>query len=157
MFDTQVVVTSRLEADSHSPLRILSGNAGKEDVRRFLQEISGLETPGDRNNADAVLQVSISANHRLYEDLRRENLMCEALEDLMKDVIEKRVEEKVSQAVKLNTEQVTEQTTERVTEQKDKEMTVKLFERGTSTDTIAELVGRSVDVIRQWVSPVSQV
>ena len=42
-----------------------------------------------------------------------------------------------------------EQITERVAEQKDKEMTVKLFERGTSMDTIAELVGRSADVIRQ--------
>ena len=82
--------------------------------------------------------------------------MYEALEDLMKDVIEEKVSQAVSQAVKLNTERVTEQVTERVTEQKDKEMTVKLFERGTSLDTIAELVGRSVDVIRQWVSPASQ-
>ncbi len=45
MFATQVVVTGRLSADIHSPLRILSGNAGKEDVRRFLQEISALKTP----------------------------------------------------------------------------------------------------------------
>ena len=71
MFDTQIVVTGRLAADSHSPLRILSGHAGKEDVRRFLEEISALKTPGDRNNADAVLQVSISANRSLYDDLRK--------------------------------------------------------------------------------------
>ena len=156
MFATQVVVTGRLEAGSHSPLRILSRDAEAEDVRKFLLEISNLKTPGERNNADAVLQVSISANRGLYDDLRRENFMCEALEDLMKDVIEERVsqaiEERVSQAVnqavKLNTEQVTEQ--------KDREMAVKLFGRGMSMDTIAELVGRSVDVILQWVSPVSQ-
>ncbi len=66
--------------------------------------------------------------------------MYEALEDLMKDVIE----EKISQAVKLNTEQ------------RDKEMAVKLFGRGMSMDTIAELVGCSADVILQWVSPASQ-
>ena len=66
------------------------------------------------------------------------------------------IEERVSKAVRLNTEQVTEQVTERVTEQKDKEMAVKLFGRGMSLDTIAELIGRSVDVVLQWVSPVSQ-
>ncbi len=90
MFDTQIVVTGRFAADSHNPLRILSGRAGREAV---------------------------------------------------------------SKAVRLNTEQVTEH----VTEQKDREMAVRLFGRGMSMDTIAELIGRNADVILQWVSPVSQV
>ena len=83
--------------------------------------------------------------------------MCEALEDLMKDVIEERVNEAVneavSQAVKLNTDQVTK----RVTEEKDREMAVKLLRQGMSLNTISDLIGRSKDVILQWVSPASQV
>ena len=87
--------------------------------------------------------------------------MCEALEDLMKDVIEERVNEAVneavsqavSQAVKLNTDQVTK----RVAEEKDREMAVKLLGQGMSLNTIADLIGRSRDVILQWVSPASQV
>ena len=157
MFDTQIVVMSELDRDSHSPLRILSRGADRADIRRFLEESSALAAPGDRNNADAVLQVSISANRSLYDDLRKEDIMCEALEDLMKDVIEERVNEAVneavSQAVKLNTDQVTK----RVTEEKDREMAVKLLRQGMSLNTIADLIGRSKDVILQWVSPASQV
>ena len=149
MFDTQIVVMSELERNSHSPLRILSRGADRADIRRFLEESSALAAPGDRNNADAVLQVSISANRSLYDDLRKEDIMCEALEDLMKDVIEERVNE----AVKLNTDQVTK----RVAEEKDREMAVKLLGQGMSLNTIADLIGRSKDVILQWVSPASQV
>ena len=145
MFDTQVVVTGRLKAEGHSALRILSRAAVREDVRRFLDEIPGLKAPVDRHNVDAVLQVSISANRELYDDFRKGDPMCEALEDLMKDVIE----ERVNQAVKLNTEQGTEQ----VTEKKDREMAVKLFGMGMSVDLIADVTGRSVDSILKWVSP----
>ena len=60
MFDTQIVVMSQLDAASHSPLRILSRGARQEDVRMFLHEFAASAVPGDRNNADAVLQVSIS-------------------------------------------------------------------------------------------------
>jgi hypothetical protein len=44
--------------------------------------------PGDRNNTDAVLQVSIAANPALYSTIRRDDqAMCEALRELMKDEI----------------------------------------------------------------------
>ncbi len=37
MFDTQIVVTVRLAADRHSPLRILSGRADREDVSKAVR------------------------------------------------------------------------------------------------------------------------
>lgn len=43
--------------------------------------------------ADAVLQVSVSANQELYEEIRRNSVMCEALRELMKDEIKGAVEE----------------------------------------------------------------
>ncbi|MBQ8093784.1 MAG: hypothetical protein IJ242_09445 [Clostridia bacterium] len=45
--------------------------------------------PGDRHNADAVLQVSVSANREIYENVKRRNpAMCQAMKDLMKDEIQ---------------------------------------------------------------------
>ena len=92
-FDTQVVVTSRLRGEEHSGLRILSRTAAEEDVKAFLRRNRELTNPGDRNNADAVLQVSISANEGLYEKIRRDSGMCEALRRLMKDEIAETIAE----------------------------------------------------------------
>ena len=101
LFDTQVVVTGRLGKRSHSSLKILSRKAREEDIRAFIEEISGLEDPGDRYNADAVLQVSVSANKELYSEIRRRNsVMCEALRELMKDEIEEEKRKAVEDATK---------------------------------------------------------
>ena len=56
--------------------------------------------PGDRQNVDAVLQVSVSANRQLFDKVRKDEDMCQALRELMKDEIaeeiaEARAEERV--------------------------------------------------------------
>lgn len=91
-FDTQIVVMSQLNKEKHSAFRVLSKNAKEEDVRRFLQETVTLVDQGDKANADAVLEVSISANADLYERIRGDEVMCKAMEDLMQDVITQREE-----------------------------------------------------------------
>ena len=48
--------------------------------------------------SDAVLQASVTANFDLYEEARKEAIMCQALEDLMKDVIDERINENVDNA-----------------------------------------------------------
>ena len=89
LFDTQVVVTGQLDRENHRSLRVLSRKATEEDIRTFIEETTGLRTPGDKNNVDAVLQVSVSANKELYREIRRRNsVMCEALRELMNDEIE---------------------------------------------------------------------
>jgi predicted transposase/invertase (TIGR01784 family) len=93
LFATQIVVTGRLHGENHSSLRILSRHAGKEDIRRFLEETEQLKTPGDSQNIDAILQVSISANGGIYEKMKEESSMCEALERLMQKEINEKVEE----------------------------------------------------------------
>lgn len=99
LFDTQIIVTGRLSQELHSGLRILSGNAREEDIRRFLMETRQLKEPGDRNNVDAVLQVSISANRELYQEIRRDLGMCEALRELMKDEIAMTIAEEREKAL----------------------------------------------------------
>jgi hypothetical protein len=90
-FPVQVIVTSRLSKEAHSCLRILTDNADKEDVELFLEQAKETKNPGERNNVDAVLQASVSANYKLYEEVRRDAVMCQALQELMKDEIDAKV------------------------------------------------------------------
>lgn len=90
MFPTQIIVTGRL-GEKHSALKILSKKAKESDVRNFIQEARFATEPGDKENIDAVLQVSVSANKKLYKEVKEEDYdMCQALEELMKDTIEEK-------------------------------------------------------------------
>jgi flagellar hook-associated protein FlgK len=89
LFPVQIVVGSQLSPEQHSSLRILSNNAKEADVAAFLTGTQQFKEPGDKHNADAVLQVSVVANPVLYSVMRRDDqAMCEALRELMKDEIE---------------------------------------------------------------------
>jgi hypothetical protein len=88
LFPFQIVVGNQLSPEPHSSLRILSNHAKEADVEAFLTSTQQFNEPGEKYNADAVLQVSISANPILYSTLRRDDhIMCEALRELMKDEI----------------------------------------------------------------------
>ena len=82
-----VIVTKELVEDEFLALRILSEGASESDVRKFVNEARTFRKPGDRNDADAVLQVSTIANHQLYDRMKKENDMCQALKELLKDEI----------------------------------------------------------------------
>jgi hypothetical protein len=90
-FPVQIVVTKELSPETHSSLRILTDNAEIDDIRRFLEQARKMKRPGDRDNIDAVLQASVAANFELYEEVRRDSVMCQALQELMKDEIEEKV------------------------------------------------------------------
>ena len=71
LFDTQIVVTRQLDKETHRTLHVLSKHVKEEDVRVFIREAVQMSEPGDRNNVDAVLQVSVSANKEIYEAIRK--------------------------------------------------------------------------------------
>jgi hypothetical protein len=60
-------------------------------ILKVLGETESFNTQGDKDNAEAILQVSISANRGLYEKLKEEFDMCQALQDLMKDEIDEKL------------------------------------------------------------------
>ena len=91
-FPAQIVVIRQLNRGEHKSLRVLSTKADREDVKDFLKETEKIVSPRERNNIDAVLQASVRANYKLYEEVRRENTMCEALRELMKDEIEEELD-----------------------------------------------------------------
>ncbi len=86
-FDSQIVVTSQLDKQAHPSLRVLSRQVDEAAARAFLENAQAFTAPGDRDNIDAVLQVSIAANQGLYDQIRRDSVMCQALRELMKDEI----------------------------------------------------------------------
>ena len=69
----------QLDPKTHYAFRVLSKNARPDDVKHFLTQASSFIKPSDKNNADAVLQVSIAANRTLYDEIRRESDMCQAM------------------------------------------------------------------------------
>ena len=90
----QVIVTSELDRSLHSSLRVLTRRLSEDDAEAFVRMAEAFTSPGDRRNADAVLQLSIAANREVYEDLRRRDPeMCEALRELMKDEIQQERQE----------------------------------------------------------------
>ena len=64
---------------------LVDAMGGNFDVESEL----GQGKPCDKQNADAVLQVSVSANRKMYDQIRRGDFdMCEALRELFKDELE---------------------------------------------------------------------
>ena len=88
-FPTQIIVGRELEANAFAMLRAMTPNADAADARNLITASNSNSDPAFQNLTSAVLQVSVAANRNLYENIRRESAMCEALRDLMKDEIEK--------------------------------------------------------------------
>lgn len=100
VLDTQLVVFEELEGKKHSSLRLLSKAVSEEDAKTFLQSTADIILQGDKDNMNAVLEVSILGNRKMYQRLRKEEYrMCEALRDLFKDEIEEEKAAAVNEAV----------------------------------------------------------
>jgi hypothetical protein len=126
LFVTQVVVTGQLRKETHCSLRILSENAQREDIRRFLDESEALNTPGDQHNSGAVLQASVAANASTYKNLKErkqmnkvvmEILWKEELDELKAEIAAKVTEETRAKVTEETRAKVTEETRAKVTEE----------------------------------------
>lgn len=89
-FPTQIVVTGELDQDAHIWLKGLSRNLEKGDLRRMMAERNHLIEKADRELADSVLEVSISANRKIVEELIGDESMYEALMEIMEPKIKQR-------------------------------------------------------------------
>ena len=96
-FPTQIIVTSELNEDAHLWVRGLSGNLGKETLRKMLEQRSRMTEKADRELADSVLEVSISANREIVDELIGDESMYEALMEIMEPRIKQRENEKIAE------------------------------------------------------------
>ena len=84
---------------------MLSKSAQTDDIQRFTELASAFTEPGDKEKADAVLQVSVAANRKNYDKVRRTSDMCEALRELMKEEIEEELKQTREQGLEQGIEQ----------------------------------------------------
>ena len=70
LFPTQIIVIKELNEEAHIWLKALSREMQKEQMRRLLEKIEKMKTKFDRELADSVLQVSVSANRQVVDELR---------------------------------------------------------------------------------------
>ena len=139
----QIIVTQELEPGEHRSLRILSNHAKKEDVEEFLRKAEGMNTPRDRQNVEAVLQVSVRANDELYREIRRDANMCDALRELMKDDIER----EVSAARKLGESEGEVRGKAMGEVVGEAKIILKMNHSGMSPENIASITGKDLDEI----------
>ena len=99
-FPTQIIVTGELDEDSHVWLKALSGNLQREDFRKILDKRSQLEGKENRELADSVLEVSISANKDMIDELIGDESMYETLMEIMEPKLKARDEKiRINEAV----------------------------------------------------------
>ena len=89
-FPTQIVVTGELDRVSHIWVKGLSDHLGKEDIREMLDKRNRMTEKEDRELADSVLEVSISANKEIVDELIGDESMYEALMEIMEPQIQLR-------------------------------------------------------------------
>ena len=142
-FPVQIIVTQELEPREHRSLRILSNHAKKEDVEEFLKEVGKMNTPRERQNVEAVLQVSVKANDELYREIRRDANMCDALRELMKDDIER----EVSAARKLGESEGEVRGKAMGEVVGEAKIILKMNHSGMSPENIASITGKDLDEI----------
>jgi len=83
LFPTQIIVVRELDKTSHIWLTALSGKLEKQDISALLERTRTL-----REKADSVLQVSITANKKIVDELKEvEKDMCQALLEIMEPEI----------------------------------------------------------------------
>ena len=115
----------------------------KEDIEEFLRNVEEMNTPRDRQNVKAVLQVSVKANDELYREIRRDANMCDALRELMKDDIER----EVSAARKLGESEGEVRGKAMGEVVGEAKIILKMNHSGMSPENIASITGKDLDEI----------
>ena len=106
----------------------------------------------EKSDADAVLQVSMSANYKLYEKVRRENTMCEALRRLMKDEIEETIDEAKREASENGRAEGLADGIVKGRIEAQRETSIALSQMGMSLENIAKAVNVDIEQVHNWIT-----
>lgn len=150
---TQIVVMKELSPGLHNSFRVLSRNAKRKDIETFVKDVESYIGKSEKADADAVLlQVSMSANYELYDKVRRENTMCEALRRLMKDEIEETLEKATKEAIQTGLEKGMEEGRAEGQAQTQKKTSIALAKMGMSVENIASAVDATIAQVQNWIN-----
>ena len=94
-FLTQIIVSKELSKANQKWLTLLSKELDMSDAKRVVDQIEALTHESNKQHGDSVLQVAVQENEEIFNKIREEGKMCEALMKLM----EPEVKEVVNKAV----------------------------------------------------------
>ena len=89
----QIVVTEEIDAELFQWLSALTDKLTEEKARNLVATAYGLTQNEDKRLAEAIVQVLTSANEKLFEKMKEDDVMASALMELMKPEVEKYAEE----------------------------------------------------------------
>lgn len=98
-FTIQIVVSGELDRDEHIWLKSLTKTLEKETAEKLILTIGGLSEQDERDNADAVLHVVAKENTDLFQMVKEEPKMYEALKEIMKPEIEEMIKNSEQKAM----------------------------------------------------------
>jgi hypothetical protein len=101
----QVVLSGKVGDKENVWLRSLSDKVGEDTAREMVSATQKLENKGDRDNAEAVMQVSVKANVGIYDRIKEEkDMACEALRELFKPELEEATQKATQKGIELGVE-----------------------------------------------------
>ena len=86
--DVQILVTGEMNPEEHIWLTSLSDHVEEKQARRLIREVHALTEKDDKEYADSVLQIAMERNKEIFDKIRSDELMCQALWDFFKTEIE---------------------------------------------------------------------
>ena len=78
-FITQIIVSKQLSKENQKWLTLLSGDLDRADVARVVSQIESLTEENEKRHGDSVLQVAMQENEEVFNEIREDGNMCEAL------------------------------------------------------------------------------
>ena len=102
-FATQIVVIKELSKENHLFLTSITRKMNKEDAECLAKAVARLTDKEDKDNADAVLQVAMYANMQLFEMLKEDDVMCDALREFFKDELQDANDNGKADGIKIGT------------------------------------------------------
>lgn len=82
-FLTQIIVSKELSKENQKWLTLLSRDLSKTDAKRVVLQLEALTEESEKQHGDSVLQVAVQENEEIFNKIREEGKMCEALVKLM--------------------------------------------------------------------------
>lgn len=88
LFAVQILVLREMTWEKHIWVTALQRQITREHARLLLLEMRKLEKVQEREWADSVLQLAIANNKEIFETLKGDEFMCQALRELMAEEID---------------------------------------------------------------------
>ncbi|MBQ8804039.1 MAG: hypothetical protein IJZ53_10415 [Tyzzerella sp.] len=91
-FPTQIIVSKLLSKENQKWLTLLSSSLSQEDAERTVTQLNHLAHEVKELYGDSILQVALKENEEIFDKLKGDKDMCEALRKLMEPEIKEEVQ-----------------------------------------------------------------